>query len=95
MYRCLCFETADAFLKARIVLLYGVPIEGIFQENRNFRVQVEQRPAGERIRLEDVSIIVIATVAEAGSAGANTPAIGRVYIAKAAESAGGHFIEWL
>ena len=82
-----------SFLQARIVLLNGIPVFGILQKEGEIRVQIEQRPADEGIRFEDVSFVVVAAVIDARGAGTNDPSVGRVHKAEPVEPAGGHFIE--
>ena len=82
-----------AFDEARIVLLDGVAVQRVVQEEGEVGEKVEQGPGHEAIDLEHAPVrILLAEVGAAGGA-AHAAAVVGVDIAEAIEAAGGDFVQ--
>ena len=82
-----------AFDQARIVLLDGVAVQRVVQEEGEVGEEVEQGPGHEAIHLEHAAVrILLAEVGAAGGA-AHAAAIVGVDVAEAVQAAGGDFVQ--
>src|SRR5262245_48065712 len=71
-----------AFLIPRVVLLDAVAVDGIVEEEREIRVEIEKRPADEAVNLETVARCHAALVIDAGRSQADASSIAWVDISE-------------
>ena len=83
----------EAFLQPRIVLLEGVAVHRIVQEEREVGVQVEQRPPHESVHFEDTPSVALLAVIDAGGARAHAPAARRIDVSEAVHAPRLHLVQ--